>query len=124
MKTQAHEDLNKTTPFLIFLTNELAFIYLSNSTDKFNLLKPDEMKTPLLLIAELKHRTLNEFETLISNQLSRDDLSHLEPLLRTNNNNTFDVYFETLNNFERVLVNGSLTTLINNGSINVITWIS
>lgn len=28
MKTQAHEDLNKTTPFLIFLTNELAFIYL------------------------------------------------------------------------------------------------
>ena len=82
------------------------------------------MKTPLLLIAELKHRTLNEFETLISKQLAKDDLSHLEPLLRTNNNNTFDVYFETLSNFERVLVNGSLTTLINNGSINVITWIS
>jgi hypothetical protein len=28
MKTQAQEELNKTESFLIFLTNELAFIYL------------------------------------------------------------------------------------------------
>ena len=82
------------------------------------------MKTPLLLIAELKHKTINEFETLISEQLLIDDLSHLEPLLTTNNNNTFDVYFKALDAFERVLINSSLTTLINNGSINVITWIS
>lgn len=82
------------------------------------------MKTPLLLIAELKHRTLNEFETLISKQLAKDDLSYLEPSLKLNGNGSLDILFEHLNAFERVLVNGSLTTLINNGSINVITWIS
>ena len=82
------------------------------------------MKTPLLLIAELKHRTLNEFETLISKQLTKDDLSHLQPSLKLNGNGSLDVLFDSLNAFDRVLINGSLTTLINKEGLNIIAWIS
>ena len=80
------------------------------------------MKTPILLIIE--SNTTKRVQAVLQNQLAKDDLSHLKPSLKLNGNNTLDILFKPLNAFERVLVNGSLTSLINQGSINVITWVS
>ena len=43
---------------------------------------------------------------------------------KLNGNGSLDVLFDSLNAFDRVLINGSLTTLINKEGLNIIAWIS